>query len=415
MEKLGRNEFIMNVLAIIAEYNPMHNGHVFQINEAKKKANADFVITCMGGNFTQRGNTSIVSKFEKTKMALMNGSDMVIEIPAIYSVSSSENFAYGAIKILNELNFVTHISFGIEESNIENLKKIALVIAKEPKEYRQILKDNLALGLSYPKARSKAIVKYLQNDNYEKILQGSNNILAIEYLKQMQIQKSKYIPIGITRNKVNYNSNKIIENYASSSVIRNLIYNNQWNTVKNVMPKSAYEVLTKNVSNGTYNIDLSNYSKIIIYKLRTMSTKEIADLPDVNEGLENLIKDSANKTNSISELINLIKSKRYTQTRIQRILLYALLGINKKDIINGRKCLPYIRVLGCTKRGKELLNEMPSNKLITSLKKYEKNTLDRISRRMLEIDKRATDIYTIPYNSNSVACLDYTTPFIVID
>ena len=405
----------MNVLAIIAEYNPMHNGHVFQINEAKKKANADFVITCMGGNFTQRGNTSIVSKFEKTKMALMNGSDMVIEIPAIYSVSSSENFAYGAIKILNELNFVTHISFGIEESNIENLKKIALVIAKEPKEYRQFLKDNLALGLSYPKARSKAIVKYLQNDNYEKILQGSNNILAIEYLKQMQIQKSKYIPIGITRNKVNYNSNNIIENYASSSAIRNLIYNNQWNTVKNVMPKSAYEVLTKNVSNGTYNIDLSNYSKIIIYKLRTMSTKEIADLPDVNEGLENLIKDSANKTNSISELINLIKSKRYTQTRIQRILLYALLGINKKDIINGRKCLPYIRVLGCTKRGKELLNEMPSNKLITSLKKYEKNTLDRNSRRMLEIDKRATDIYTIPYNSSSVACLDYTTPFIVID
>ncbi len=405
----------MNVLAIIAEYNPMHNGHVFQINEARKKANADFVITCMGGNFTQRGNTSIVNKFEKTKMALVNGSDMVIELPTIYSVSSSENFAYGAIQILNELKFVSHISFGIEEENIEKLKKIASIIAKEPREYTKILKSELDLGLSYPTARAKAIVKYLNDDSYEQILQGSNNILAIEYLKQMQIQKSKFIPIGITRNKVNYNSQNIIENYASSSAIRNLIYNNQLNKVKNVMPKSAYDILTRNIQNGTYNIDLSNYSKIIIYKLRTMKIKEIESLPDVNEGLENLIKDSANKTNNIGELINLIKSKRYTQTRIQRILLYTLLDITKKDIINGRKVSPYIRVLGCSKKGKELLTKIPSNKLITSLKKYEQSISNNNLERMLEIDKNATNIYTIPYNSNSVANLDYTMPLIVID
>ena len=404
----------MNVLAIIAEYNPMHNGHVFQINEAKKIANADFVITCMGGNFTQRGNTSIVSKFEKTKMALLNGSDMVIELPTIYSVSSSENFAYGAIKILKELNFVTHISFGIEEENIQKLQDIAELLQNEPLGYCKILKEQLDLGVSYPEARAKAVSIYLNNVEYETIMQGSNNILAIEYLKQMQKQKANFVPIGIKRNKVSYNSTKIIEDYASSSAIRKFIYNNELLQIKSVMPKSAYEILINNIKNGTYNIDLNNYSKIIIYKLRTMSLKQISNLPDVNEGIENLIKSSADKTNNISELIKLVKSKRYTQTRIQRILIYTLLNITKQDMKISKKTSPYIRVLGCTKKGQKLLKEIPQNRLITSLKKYEQNKLNKNITRMLEIDKSSTNIYTIPYTGNSTANSDYTNRFIII-
>ena len=404
----------MNVLAIIAEYNPMHNGHVFQINEAKKIANADFVITCMGGNFTQRGNTSIVSKFEKTKMALLNGSDMVIELPTIYSVSSSENFAYGAIKILKELNFVTHISFGIEEENIQKLQDIAELLQNEPLGYCKILKEQLDLGVSYPEARAKAVSIYLNNIEYETIMQGSNNILAIEYLKQMKKQKANFVPIGIKRNKVSYNSTKIIEDYASSSAIRKFIYNNELLQIKSVMPKSAYEILINNIKNGTYNIDLNNYAKIIIYKLRTMSLKQISDLPDVNEGIENLIKSSADKTNNISELIKLVKSKRYTQTRIQRILIYVLLNITKQDMKISKKTSPYIRVLGCTKKGQKLLKEIPQNRLITSLKKYEQNKLNKNITRMLEIDKSSTNIYTIPYTGNSTANSDYTNRFIII-
>lgn len=404
----------MNVLAIIAEYNPMHNGHVFQINEAKKITNADFVITCMGGNFTQRGNTSIVSKFEKTKMALLNGSDIVIELPTIYSVSSSENFAYGAIKILKELNFVTHISFGIEEENIQKLQDIAELLQNEPLGYCKILKEQLDLGVSYPEARAKAVSIYLNNIEYETIMHGSNNILAIEYLKQMKKQKANFVPIGIKRNKVSYNSTKIIEDYASSSAIRKFIYNNELLQIKSVMPKSAYEILINNIKNGTYNIDLNNYAKIIIYKLRTMSLKQISNLPDVNEGIENLIKSSADKTNNISELIKLVKSKRYTQTRIQRILIYALLNITKQDMKISKKTSPYIRVLGCTKKGQKLLKEIPQNRLITSLKKYEQNKLNKNITRMLEIDKSATNIYTIPYTGNSTANSDYTNRFIII-
>ena len=340
----------MNVLAVVAEYNPMHNGHVYQINEAREKAKADFVITCMGGNFTQRGNTSIVSKFEKAKMALLNGSDMVIELPTIYSISSSENFAYGAIKILKELNFVTHISFGIEESNLEKLDKVARLLEDEPAQYSKILKEQLKLGLSFPEARAKAISKFLNDGNFEEILKGSNNILAIEYLKQIKKQRANFIPIGIKRNKVSYNSTNVIENYASSSAIRNLIYKKQFSLIKNVMPKLAYDILISNINNGSFNIDLNNYSKIIIYKLRTMTLKQIENLPDVTEGLENLIEEAAGKTNSLTELISLIKSKRYTQTRIQRILLYVLLDITKRDMEMSKKASPYIRVLGCKKK-----------------------------------------------------------------
>lgn len=404
----------MNVLAVVAEYNPMHNGHVYQINEAREKAKADFVITCMGGNFTQRGNTSIVSKFEKAKMALLNGSDMVIELPTIYSISSSENFAYGAIKILKELNFVTHISFGIEESNLEKLDKVARLLEDEPAQYSKILKEQLKLGLSFPEARAKAISKFLNDGNFEEILKGSNNILAIEYLKQIKKQRANFIPIGIKRNKVSYNSTNVIENYASSSAIRNLIYKKQFSLIKNVMPKLAYDILISNINNGSFNIDLNNYSKIIIYKLRTMTLKQIANLPDVTEGLENLIEEAAGKTNSLTELISLIKSKRYTQTRIQRILLYVLLDITKRDMEMSKKASPYIRVLGCKKKGQDLLKFVPQNKLITSVKKYESKNLNLNTKRLLEIDKLATDIYTIPYTKNSTANLDYTMPLIIL-
>ena len=276
------------------------------------------------------------------------------------------------------------------------------------------MKEQLDLGVSYPEARAKAVSIYLNNVEYETIMQGSNNILAIEYLKQMKKQKANFVPIGIKRNKVSYNSTKIIEDYASSSAIRKFIYNNELLQIKSVMPKSAYEILINNIKNGTYNIDLNNYSKIIIYKLRTMSLKQISNLPDVNEGIENLIKSSADKTNNISELIKLVKSKRYTQTRIQRILIYTLLNITKQDTKISKKTSPYIRVLGCTKKGQKLLKEIPQNRLITSLKKYEQNKLNKNITRMLEIDKSSTNIYTIPYTGNSTANSDYTNRFIII-
>lgn len=406
------------VVGIIAEYNPFHNGHSYHIQNTKAQTGADFVVAVMTGNFTQRGNTSVINKWEKTKMALNGDADLVIELPTIYSVSSAENFANGAVKILNELGIVDTISFGMEADDVSTLNNIANVLVNEPPEYKAILEHELGKGNSFPKARENALMMYLNDiKRYANVVKGSNNILAIEYLKALKKQKSSIVPFGVKREKVYYNSTKIIDEYASATGIRNLLLHNQLEEVRKVVPAKSYSILLNNLRQGTYVLDIIAYNDEIIYKLRSMTVKQIANLPDVSEGLEYLIKEVSNKTNNLIELINGIKSKRYTQTRIQRILLYALLGITKKDMETSKKITPYIRVLGCSEKGKMLLSQINSKaKVITSLKKYEVSNKNKrhcfgkqkALSRMLEIDKMATDIYTIGYKKDSKAGLDYT-------
>lgn len=404
------------VLGIVAEYNPFHNGHMYHIQNAKEQAKADYVVAVMTGNFTQRGGTSIINKWEKTKMAISNGVDLVIELQTLYSISSAENFASGAIKILDEIGIVTHISFGMEAKDLAALNNIANVIYNEPIEYKRMLKLELNNGVSYPKAREIALTNYLATEHkYDGIIGEPNNILAVEYLKAMKIQKSQLIPIGIRREKVFYNSTKIVDEYASSTGIRHLLLNNNIEEIARVIPSSSFNVLLNNIKNGTYTLDLSQYSLEIIYKLRTMSIDEIRNLPEVSEGLENSIKDKAEQTNNLIELINNIKSKRYTQTRIQRIMVYALLGITKKDMEMSKKITPYVRILGCSQEGKKMLSEINwKSKVITSVKKFEDSNYNKNYKRMLEIDKRASDIYTMGYRANSKCNLDYTTGIIVL-
>lgn len=404
------------VVGIIAEYNPFHNGHSYHIQNTKVLTGADFVVAVMTGNFTQRGNTSVVDKWEKTKMALNGGADLVIELPTIYSISSAENFANGAIKILNTLGIVDSISFGMEADDISTLNNISNVLYMEPPEYKAILEHELSKGSSFPKARENALMMYLNDiKRYANVLKGSNNILAIEYLKALKKQKSNLVPIGVKREKVYYNSTKIIDEYASATGIRNLLLHNQLEEVRKVVPAKTYNLLLNNIRQGTYVLDITTYNNEIIYKLRSMSVKEIANLPDVSEGLEYLIKDASNKTNNLIELINKVKSKRYTQTRVQRILLYALLGITKKDMEISKKMTPYIRVLGCSENGKMLLSQINSKaKVITSFKKFEKSNKNRKIKRILEIDKKATDIYTLGYKKESKAGLDYTKGLILM-
>lgn len=398
------------VVGIIAEYNPFHNGHAYHIQKTKEQTGADFVVAVITGNFTQRGNTSVINKWEKAKMAINGGVDLVIELPTIYSISSAENFSSGAIKILNKIGIVDSISFGMEADDISSLNNIANVLLSEPQEYTSLLKAELQKGSSYPKAREIALMMYLNDiKRYSNILNGSNNILAIEYLKALKKQRSNLIPIGVKREKVYYNSTKIIDEYASATGIRSLLLRNQLEEIRKVVPSTTLSILLNNIREGTYVLDLTAYGAEILYKLRTMSIQEIANLPDVSEGLENLIKDVSNKTNNLIDLINGIKSKRYTQTRIQRILLYALLGITKKDMEYSKKIVPYVRILGCSENGKILLSQINNKaKIITSLKKFEKTNKNKKIARMLETDKKATNIYTLGYKRNSVANLDYT-------
>ena len=409
----------MRVLAIIGEYNPFHNGHLYHITQSKDEANADFVICIISGSFVQRGDTSIINKWAKAKMALENGADLVIELPTVYSISSAENFAEGAIKILNSLKIVDGLSFGMEAKDIAILNNIANVLYQEPKEYVTMLAHELNKGNSFPKARENALMVYLNDiKKYANVLSGSNNILAIEYIKALRKTKSTIIPMGIRRQKVFYNSEHIVDEFASATAIRKMLQTRQFSDIRKVMPKSAYMILGEELKKGHYVLDLSKFEKEIIYTLRKMTVEQIKNLPDVTEGLEKTIKNAADSCNTLEELINIIKSKRFTQTRIQRILLYALLGIDNKKMQMSRKIEPYVRVLGFNHKGKQLISEMlelnPRLNVITSVKKYMDSMPSKHLKEMLETDILATNIYTLGYEMDSWSNLDYTNKIVTM-
>lgn len=409
-----------NVLGIIAEYNPFHNGHLYHINQSIKQNNSDNVVCVISGNFVQRGNTSIIDKWTKAKMAIANGADLVIELPTIYSTSSAENFAEGAIKILDELGIVDTISFGMETSDISTLNNIANVLYQEPKDYVTMLNHELSKGTSFPKSRENALMMYLNDiKRYANVLAGSNNILGIEYLKAMKKLKSPLKPMGIQREKVFYHDNFIVDDFASATAIRRMIINRQFDDIMKVMPRSSYILLAQELRKGHYVLDLSRFQSEILYKLRSMTTAEIKNLPDVSEGLENAIKNAADSCNNIIDFVNIVKSKRYTQTRIQRILIYALLGITQKMMDTSRKVTPYIRVLGFNEKGKKLISEAmsrnPKLNLVTSVKKYMETNKNKALKEMLKTDIYATNVYTLGYEKDSWANLDYTNKIVTMD
>lgn len=401
------------VLGIVAEYNPFHNGHLYHLQESKKITDSNYTIAVISGNFTQRGNTSILDKWEKANMAIKNGVDLVIELPLVYSISSAENFADGAIKILNSLNIVDYISFGAETNNLSLLDKIATILYEEPKKYKELLSKNLDLGLSFPKAREIALISYLDNNNDKEILDElskPNNILGIEYLKALKRYKSSISPICVKRFKAGYNDLDVQDNIASASSIRNMILENNFEELKKLMPDVSYDILIKNIENKNYVKDISIFEKQIIYNLRKMSLEEISNLSDVSEGLEHLIKTAAISSNNLNDLINSIKSKRYTLSRINRILLYSLLNISKDDINLSKEITPYIRILAFNDNGKKLLSAIskanPNINLVTSVSKFMDNCTDNKLKYLLEKDIFATNVYSL-YLNNMQGNMDY--------
>ncbi len=400
------------VLGIVSEYNPFHNGHLYHLNYSKKITQSAFTIAVMSGNFTQRGDTAVIDKWTRAEMALKAGIDLVIELPTVYATSSAENFAEGAIKILNSLGIVDYVSFGSELGEISPLNDIAEVLYKEPKEFSSLITRQLKSGLSYPKARELAISMYFGTSRkFTDILENPNNILAIEYLKALKKYKSPIVPITVKRDYSDYNSKKVKNGVASSTAIRTMIENKK--NIHYVVPFETYELMEEQQNLGHIIPNLSVFEKQIIYTLRKMSIQEIASLPDVSEGLEYRIKEAANVSTTLEGLLSYIKTKRYTHTRIQRILLHSLLGITNKDVNASRRVHPYIRVLGFNKHGKRIISAIAANnpniKIIVSVKKFMENYSSGTLRNMLSKDILATNIYSLGFPSNDgIANLDYT-------
>lgn len=320
------------VLGIIAEYNPFHNGHLYHLLKSKELTKDNYVVAIIGGNFTQRGEASLVDKWTKCEMALDNGVDLVIELPTLYSVSSAENFSDGAIKILNSLKIVDNISFGTECEELNKLNILSNVLFEEPKEYKLFLQSELDKGLSFPKARENALIEYLNDFSYRTVLSGSNNILAIEYLKALKKHHSKINPIIVPRGNTNHLNKDYTGKITSSTSIREMIKTENTRNLKSSMTPSSYTILKEELSKGHFVRDISDFEKLIIYNLRNSNFDSLRKLPDVSEGLEHAIKKAANSTNSLYDLISQVSSKRYTETRIKRILLYSLLGVTFLEI-----------------------------------------------------------------------------------
>lgn len=412
----------MNVCGIIAEYNPFHNGHLYHIQETKKITGADAIVAIMSGNFIQRGMPALFDKWTRTKMALQNGVDLVIELPLYYATSSAEFFAQGSIALLDGLGIINNLSFGSSTGDIDTLKRIANVLFLEPENYKKMLDSELKRGSSYPMARSNALKNFLKKEFDAKyisdILLDPNNILGIEYLKAMLSFNSQIKPISIVRKGGDYNSKTVVDRICSATAIRELLEKNDLDAIKDVMPEASFNILNDNIINGKAPMFLKNFEGEILYSLRKYSAQELASIADVTEGLENLIKKASSEGMELEGLIDIIKTKRYTRTRIQRILLHTLLDIKKDEIENYKYNPQYIRVLGFTKNGEKVLSQISNNSnlpIITSPSKFIKNA-NEIAKMMLEKDILGTNIYTLGYQIPKFRemNLDYTNPVVII-
>ena len=385
-------------LCIISEYNPFHFGHLYHLNESISQTDTDFKVAIISGNFVQRGEPSIINKWEKAKVALSAGFDLIVELPTLYAISSAENFANGSVKIANQIGS-DYISFGTESGDLKKLKNLSSLINKNEKEYITNVKEKIAEGFSYPKSQELVIDKMF-GDEFLGVCKP-NNILGLEYLKSLNAISSKIIPITVKRDFEK----------SSSSDVRALLRTSGFKieNLKDKIPDFSYEILAENIDNGNAVLSLKAFEKEIIYILRTIDNEKLKNIPDVPENMLSNLKKFACSTNSLDELITALKNKSITQARIQRILLYILLGITKSDMELSKNITPYVRVLGMSENGKKILSDLPKDiNVITSVKNFEKNCDDSDLLRMLEIDKRATDIYTLAYAKDSVANLDYT-------
>lgn len=393
----------MNICGIVAEYNPFHNGHKYHIEQTKRETDCDAIVVIMSGNFIQRGVPALFDKWIRTKMALENGADLIIELPLIYSTSSAEYFAQGSISLLDGLGVVSNISFGSDTTDIDTLKRIANVLYLEPENYKKLLQSEIKRGVSYPIARSNALKNFLKKEYDAKyiadILLDPNNILGIEYLKALLYSNSMIKPLAIKRKGGDYNSTAIVDNICSATAIRELLEKNELKAIENVVPKETFDTINNEILNGRAPMFLKNFENEIMYSLRKSTVEELRDIADVTEGLENLIKKASTIGKTIDEIIDIIKTKRYTRTRIQRILLHTLLNVTKKDVEDYKYNPQYIRVLGFTKTGEKVLSQIYNNSnlpIVTSVSKFLK-TANSTGQKMLEKDILATDIYTLGY------------------
>lgn len=399
----------MKTYGIICEYNPFHNGHLYQIEETKKQTGATHIVAVMSGNYVQRGEPALLDKFKRAEIAVKNGVDLVVEMPVQYTLANAELFARCGVMLLGALRCVDGISFGSECGSLEQLKECAdaITAVSTPENIKPLLEQ----GMPYPEAIHQ-LVSFKYGPLVGDLLNSPNNILGIEYLKSLKILglEEKIAPFTIKREGSGHDSDEHSDKFASGEYIRRLIDDGE--DFSKFVPKDTLDAVNEYDDNDLL-CWFENFERILLYRLRTISPQELATTPDVGQGLENRIFQAARMATSLEDLLDKVKVKRYPMARIKRILLNALFGIKTEDL----KVPPmYGRILALNDKGAEILRlagSLPEDKLSvpfsSSLKDFiNPKAENKNLMRSIGLNTISNDIYALGSREIRASGMDFT-------
>ena len=394
----------MKTAGIIAEYNPFHNGHKYHIN-ITKESGADAVVCVMSTYFVQRGECAIAEPKVRAQMALKNGADLVLALPLPWACAGAQVFARGAVSILENTGCVDVLSFGSECADIEKIKRAAFMIDDET--VKEELKKNLLDGMTFAAARQKAVDKI--DPEISHILSNPNDTLGVEYIRALLLKNSKIEPLAVKREGAGHDTEEISENIASASFIRTALKDS--NLLESLIPESGAELLENEIANKKAPSDMKKIESAILAYMRSVSPENILKTPDISEGLENRIYSASRQARSLDEVYSLAKSKRYSHARIRRAVMNTFLGVTKEDCEDDP---PYIKVLGFTKKGQELLKIMKETaKIPVVMRSADISKLDDRAKRIFNLEAHAADMFALTLPEIQPCGMEYTSQIVI--
>lgn len=403
----------MNTTAIIAEYNPFHNGHAYHIELTRKLTEADYIVIIMSGDYVQRGVPAVFNKYERARMALLAGADLVLELPVSYACASAEYFARGAVSLINGLGVVNALSFGSESGSPVDFKRLAKILAEEPSSYRLALKAGLKTGLTFPAARKEALLQYCCTRPSENpftlkelsdFLSLPNNILGLEYCRALYLQHASIEPFTILRSGSGYHEETLTSGHNSATALRKILYSESaeraMESLTGQMPVPVYQYLSK-LLNTCGPISEDDFSLLLCYRLLSSTKDDLLSCIDVTDNLADRILNLRNQFSSFRQFASLLKTKELTHTRINRALLHILLQIQNVHPVT------YARILGLTPNAAPLLHEIKKKGTLSLLSRSAgyRQDLDTHGRQMFEKEIFVSNLY------ESVRHAKYHTPY----
>lgn len=369
----------MKTTAIIAEYNPFHNGHQYHIEETKRQTDADFILVIMSGDFVQRGAPALCNKYIRTKMALLGGADVVVELPSLYALSSAEFFAGGAVTLLNQLNVVDTLSFGSESGNLSLFEKSSRTMIEQADLLTSRIRAGLKSGFHYPAARADAMSELFINhsdaDELNALFTYPNNILGLEYCKALLALKSPIRPFTLKREDAGYHNTSVlnhVSSHVSASAIRKALSQTP-ETIAEYVPSEVYQLLSENGLLTSF-LTEDAFSMMLYYKLITEKERGFSEYLDCTPDLSDKICKNLPDFTSFTDFCHLLKSKELTYTRISRVLMHILFNIRTPEyfrppLLSRDLFVPYARLLGFKKDAVPLLSAIKKSSQIPLLSK----------------------------------------------